>query len=110
MQKKPLSFFPLLLLTVAVLSCNAQQKAGSNSLNPYQYSISKKVIAENGAVVSAHPLASQVGVMILKKGGNAVDAAIATQLALAVVYPNAGNLLGGGFIVTRWSNGELLAL
>ena len=110
MQKKPLSFFPLLLLTVAVLSCNAQQKAGSNSLNPYQYSISKKVIAENGAVVSAHPLASQVGVMILKKGGNAVDAAIATQLALAVVYPNAGNLGGGGFMVTRLSNGELLAL
>jgi gamma-glutamyltranspeptidase/glutathione hydrolase len=110
MQKKTFSIFPLLLLTLAFLSCNAQQKTGSNNLNPYQYSISKKVIAENGAVVSAHPLASQVGVLILKKGGNAVDAAIATQLALAVVYPNAGNLGGGGFMVTRLSNGELLSL
>ena len=68
-------------------------------LTPYSYSIPKKALVSHGAVVSAHPLASQVGVSILQQGGNAFDAAIATQLALAVVYPAAGNIGGGGFMV-----------
>jgi len=63
-------------------------------INPYNYSIQKRIECNNGAVVSAHPLASKVGVEIMKKGGNAFDAAIATQLALAVVYPGAGNIGG----------------
>ena len=65
---------------------------------------------KNGAVVTAHPLASSIGVDILQKGGNATDAAIAVQFALAVVYPNAGNLGGGGFMVYRSKDGEIAAL
>ena len=64
----------------------------------------------NGLVVSAHPEASRVGLEILKKGGNAIDAAVAVQFALAVVYPNAGNIGGGGFLVYRSSKGEVAAL
>jgi len=77
---------------------------------PYNYSIQKKLECKNGAVVSAHPLASKAGVDVLKQGGNAVDAAIATQLALAVVYPGAGNIGGGGFMVARLQNGQVLTL
>ncbi|MFC1477565.1 gamma-glutamyltransferase [candidate division KSB1 bacterium] len=64
---------------------------------------------KNGLVISAEQLASQVGVDILKKGGNAVDAAIAVSYALAVTYPTAGNIGGGGFIVIRQPNGEVAA-
>jgi len=65
---------------------------------------------KNGMVVSAHPSASKVGLDILKKGGNAVDAAVAVQFALAVVYPDAGNIGGGGFLVYRSAAGELATL
>ena len=100
------------VVSVILLSCHPTKKnIGSiTSINPYQYSSTKKVIGENGAVVSAHPLASKVGLEILQQGGNAIDAAIATQLALAVVYPQAGNLGGGGFCVARLANGELISI
>lgn len=65
---------------------------------------------KNGVIVSAHPEASRVGVDILKKGGNAVDAAVAVELALAVVYPNAGNIGGGGFMIYRGHDGKIDAL
>ncbi len=80
------------------------------NINPFDYRIQKKAIAKFGMVVSAHPLASQVGLSILQKGGNAVDAAIATQLALAVVYPEAGNIGGGGFMVAHLKSGKNIAL
>ena len=70
----------------------------------------KLVLADNGMVSSAHPLASQVGVDILKDGGNAFDAAVAVHFALSVVYPNAGNIGGGGFAVYRLNDGTVGSL
>lgn len=99
-----------LFSTAVFIACNPSQKSTTLPFNPYNYTSQKKIVASNGAVVSAHPIASKIGVDILKKGGNAIDAAIATQLALAVVYPNAGNLGGGGFLVARLSNGELVSI
>jgi len=83
---------------------------GQTGIDAYHYTIQKKISCGNGAVVSAHPLASKAGVLVLKKGGNAVDAAIATQLALAVVYPGAGNIGGGGFMVARLQTGKNITL
>ena len=80
------------------------------SCSPTEQNSKKGLTAKNGMVVSAHPLASEVGVGILKKGGNAVDAAIAVQFALAVVYPAAGNIGGGGFMVYRSNLGESYTL
>ncbi len=68
------------------------------------------LITDSAMVVSAHPLASQVGVDILRQGGNAVDAAIAVQFTLAVVYPAAGNIGGGGFMVVRLEDGQTSSL
>lgn len=70
------------------------------------YSQKQGLIADKAMVVSAKEEASQIGAAILKKGGNAFDAMIATQLALTVVYPYAGNISGGGFMVFRKANGE----
>lgn len=67
-------------------------------------------IAKNGMVVTAHPEATRVGVEILRRGGTAMDAAIAVQFALAVVYPGAGNIGGGGFMVVRKADGTTATL
>ena len=68
------------------------------------------LITDKAMVVSAHPLATQVGVDILKKGGNAVDAMVGVQFALAVTLPAAGNIGGGGFMVFRGKNGNVHTL
>jgi len=88
-----------------ISSCAHQQK-----LNAYNYESNKNIQVKNGAVVSAHSLASTVGVNILKQGGNAIDAAIATQLALAVVFPGAGNIGGGGFTIIHLNNGQNISI
>jgi gamma-glutamyltranspeptidase/glutathione hydrolase len=68
------------------------------------------VAAANGLVVSGHPVASQVGVDVMRAGGNAVDAAVAVGFALAVVHPAAGNIGGGGFMVFRMADGGTTSL
>lgn len=70
----------------------------------------KDISVDHAAVVTAHPEASKIGVDILKKGGNAIDASIAVQFALSVCYPVAGNIGGGGFMVYRDKNGESITL
>jgi gamma-glutamyltranspeptidase / glutathione hydrolase len=68
------------------------------------------VRAKHGMVASQHELASKIGVDVMKKGGNAIDAAVAVALALAVVYPEAGNLGGGGFMLIRFKDGRTAAI
>jgi gamma-glutamyltranspeptidase/glutathione hydrolase len=122
----PYSFF--FLFALAVASCKTQSPTTSTadtkvgqSQGVYQYrdedpavkpffSDRVGVTGRNGMVASAHPEASQVGLDILKAGGNAVDAAVAVQFALAVVYPGAGNIGGGGFMVYRDNAGKSFSL
>nr|WP_299342348.1 gamma-glutamyltransferase [Allomuricauda sp.] len=68
------------------------------------------VVAANGMVVTAHPIATKVGLDVLKKGGNAFDAAVAVKYALSVVLPKAGNLGGGGYMIYRTADGKKGAL
>ena len=72
--------------------------------------VAAPVRGQHGMVASQHEIASRIGVEVMKKGGNAVDAAIAVGMALAVVYPEAGNIGGGGFMLIRKSNGEAHAI
>ena len=75
-----------------------------------QYSHAEPEYAKNGMVVAASRLASDAGVNILKKGGNAIDAAVATGFTLAVTHPQAGNIGGGGFLVAHTAYGESFSL
>ena len=65
------------------------------------------IVCDSGIVVSAHPESSRIGVAVLRNGGNAVDAAVATEFALAVCYPEAGNIGGGGFMLVREASGRI---
>ena len=101
MVRKTLSLLGVFILLL-VSACSAPKKTA--------YGHTKGVLAKHGMVVSAKEEASKIGLSILKKGGNAFDAMVATELALAVAYPNAGNIGGGGFMVYRLANGEKGAL
>ena len=78
--------------------------------NPIKKETQRGVIADSAMVVSARVEASRIGVEVLRNGGNAFDAMIATDLALVVAYPFAGNIGGGGFMVFRTANGEVGSL
>ncbi len=89
-------------LLIAIMACQPNKAP--------ERQIERGFIGQKAMVVPAHPLASQVGKEIMEQGGNAVDAAIAVQFALAVVYPGAGNIGGGGFMVARMADGTTDAL
>lgn len=90
----------IILLSVLSIGCKTQK----NMIQP------TGEVASQAMVVSAREEASKIGIEIMKKGGNAFDAMVATELALAVAYPFAGNLGGGGFMVYRKANGEIGSL
>ncbi len=99
---QPISFVCWLLLFHA-----CQQYAPA----PFEgYDTTKSLVAKEAMVVSPHALSSDIGTAILQKGGNAVDAAIAVQFAIAVCYPRAGNIGGGGFMLIRTKEGVIDAL
>ncbi len=102
MPKNKISFFLAFSLLLFILSCKNNTKE--------IYDIHKTGTAENAMVVAPHPLATQVGLDVLKDGGTAVDAMVAVQLAIAVVYPRAGNIGGGGFLVVRQKDGSVASL
>ena len=112
-MKQKFQVFCLLVLALFQLSNSgsAQQFFKQHpQINPYQYTVVKEQSFQKAAVTSAHPLASMVGAAIMKDGGNAFDAAIAVQFSLAVVFPGAGNIGGGGFLLSRNKTGVLMGI
>ncbi len=105
-----MSNFRPTVFALATVLFGCQSHAQIPNYIPFPYSIDKQINEDTAMVVTAHPLATFVGLDVLRKGGNAIDAAVAVQFALAVVYPQAGNIGGGGFMLYRPKKGETAAL
>ena len=101
-----ITFIALIWLLSFKPSVNQNASTPISTPGDYFSDSNHGVLADSAMVVSAHPEASQVGIAILRSGGNAIDASIAVQFALAVAYPNAGNIGGGGFMVVRMQDGS----
>jgi len=111
MNKTFKTFVLVGLFIVNVVTSYAQPFFKKHSqINPYNYQLVKEADFDHAAVTSAHPLASMVGAAIMQDGGNAYDAAIAVQFSLAVVHPGAGNIGGGGFMLSRNVDGKLIGI
>lgn len=94
------AFVGLLVMAAVLMSTASPASAASR----------KPVVGKKGMVVAVEPLAARIGADILKKGGNAIDAAVAVGFALAVTHPSAGNIGGGGFMVVQLASGEAVAI
>jgi gamma-glutamyltranspeptidase/glutathione hydrolase len=101
-NSKMLRYILFFILIFNIISCKHEDKE--------LYEITKTASGDSVMVVTAHPVATSIGLQILRDGGNAVDAAIAVQFALAVCYPGAGNIGGGGFMVYRAADGSINSL
>jgi gamma-glutamyltranspeptidase/glutathione hydrolase len=95
---------------VALLAFATVQTVAAQTLRRMDVTPAQAVVAHNGMVVSQEARATAIGVDVLKRGGNAIDAAVAVGFAMAVTYPRAGNIGGGGFMVIRRANGEAIAI
>ncbi|NNE27735.1 MAG: gamma-glutamyltransferase, partial [Saprospiraceae bacterium] len=102
MRNPTFSLLVLFIIACALPTCKSTVEPVINN--------GKQIKVKKHAVVSAHPFASEAAYKILEQGGNAIDAAIAMQFALAVTFPTAGNIGGGGFAVVYTADGQALAL